>query len=81
MPRTPGAPRPRRPTTQMAMRRHPERPRGPAVGLTRVIPAGLAPLAPLWAPLGTGSPHPMAPAHPGALAARADPVVMPMRDG
>ena len=29
------------------------------------IPAGLAPLAPLWAPLGTGSPHPMAPAHPG----------------
>ena len=31
MPPTPGAPRPRRPTTQMAMRRHPERPRGPAV--------------------------------------------------
>ena len=30
-PRTPGAPRPRRPTTQTAMRRHPERPRGPAV--------------------------------------------------
>ena len=45
------------------------------------IPAGLAPLAPLWAPLGTGSPHPMAPAHPGALAAPADPAAMPMRDG
>ena len=43
------------------------------------IPAGLAPLAPLWAPLGTGS-HPMAPAHPDALAAPADPAVMPMRD-
>ena len=27
------------------------------------IPAGMAPLAPLWAPLGTDSPHPMAPAH------------------
>ena len=37
------------------------------------IPAGLAPLAPLWAPLGTGSPHPMAPAHPGALAAPGGP--------
>ena len=45
------------------------------------IPAGLAPLAPLWAPLGTGSPQPMAPAHPGALAAPADPAAMPMRDG
>ena len=45
------------------------------------IPAGLAPLAPLWAPLGAGSPHPMAPAHPGALAAPADPAAMPMRDG
>ena len=45
------------------------------------IPAGLAPLAPLWAPLGTGSPHPMAPAHPGALAEPADPAAMPMRDG
>ena len=30
-PRTPCAPRPRQPTTQMEMRRHPERPRGPAV--------------------------------------------------
>ena len=30
-PRTPGAPRPRQPTTQMEARRHPERPRGPAV--------------------------------------------------
>ena len=30
-PRTPGAPRPRQPTTQMEVRRHPERPRGPAV--------------------------------------------------
>ena len=45
------------------------------------IPAGLAPLAPLWAPLGTGSPHAMAPAHPGALAAPADPAAMPMRNG
>ena len=45
------------------------------------ILAGLAPLAPLWAPLGTGSPHPMAPAHPGALAAPADPGAMPIRDG
>ena len=45
------------------------------------IPGGLASLAPLWAPLGTGSPHPMAPAHPGALAAAADPAAMPMRDG
>ena len=44
------------------------------------IPAGLAPLAPLWAPLGTGSPHPMAPAHPGDLAATADPAAVPMRD-
>ena len=44
------------------------------------IAAELAPLAPLWAPLGTGSPHPMAPVHPGALAAPADPAVMPMRD-
>ena len=43
------------------------------------IPAGLAPLAPLWAPLGTGS-HPTAPAHPDALAAPADPAAMPMRD-
>ena len=30
-PRTPGAPRPRQPTTQMEVRRHPEQPRGPAV--------------------------------------------------
>ena len=45
------------------------------------IPGGLAPLAPLWVPLGTGSPHPMASAHPGALAATADPAAMPMRDG
>ena len=45
------------------------------------IPAGLVPLAPLWAQLGTGSPHPMAPAHPGALAAPADPAALPMRDG
>ena len=44
------------------------------------IPAGPAPLAPLWAPLGAGSPHPMAPAHPKDLAARADPAAMLMRD-
>ena len=43
------------------------------------IPAELAPLAPLWAPLGTGL-HPMAPAHLDALAAPADPAAMPMRD-
>ena len=43
------------------------------------IPAALASLAPLWAPLETGS-HPMAPAHPDALAAPADPAAMPMRD-
>ena len=45
------------------------------------IPAGLAPLAPLRAPLGTGSPHPRAPAHPGALTAPADQAAMLMRDG
>ena len=44
------------------------------------IPAGLAPLAPLWAPVGAGPPHPMAPAHPGDLAAPADPAGMPIRD-
>ena len=44
------------------------------------IPAGLSPLAPLWAPLGTGSPHPMAPAHPEDLAATADPAAVPVRD-
>ena len=44
------------------------------------IPAGLAPLAPLWAPLGAGSQHPMDPAHPGELAASADPAAMPIRD-
>ena len=44
------------------------------------IPAGLAPLTPLWAALGRGSPHPMAPTHPGALAAPADPAAMPMLD-
>ena len=44
------------------------------------IPAGLAPLTPLWAPPGAGSPHPMAPAHPGDLDAPTDPAAMPMRD-
>ena len=44
------------------------------------IPVGLAPLAPLWAPLGAGSPHPMAPAHPGELAAPADPAATPIPD-
>ena len=44
------------------------------------IPAGLAPLAPLWAPLGAGFQHLMAPAHPGDLAAPADPAAMTMRD-
>ena len=44
------------------------------------VPARLAPLTPLWGPLGAGSPHPMAPAHPGDLAAPADPAAMPARD-
>ena len=44
------------------------------------IPAGLAPLAPLWAPLGAGSPHPMAPSHQGDLAAPVDPAAIAMRD-
>ena len=34
-----------------------------------------AQLPPLWPPLGAGSPHPMAPAHP-----RPDPAAMPVRD-
>ena len=88
-PRTPGAPRPRQPTTQMEVRRHPERPRGPAVRPHQgpcPSPAGLAPLAPLtppvpraplWAPLGTGSADA---AHPDALAAPANPAAMPTRD-
>ena len=45
----------------------------------RSIPAGLA-TARLWAPLGAGSPHPMAPAPPGDLAPPADPTAMPMKD-
>ena len=54
-------------------------------GSVRAGPAPLAPLAPpaplarLWAPLGSGA-NPMAPAHPDALAAPADPAAMPMRD-
>ena len=44
------------------------------------IPAGLARLAPLWAPPGAGPRHPMAPAHPGDLAAPADPAPMLMQD-
>ena len=44
------------------------------------IPAGLGILAPLWASMGTGSTHPMAPAHPGELDAPADPAAMPTRD-
>ena len=44
------------------------------------IPAGLAPLAPLWVPLGAGSPHPMALAYPGDHAAQADRAAMPIRD-
>ena len=43
------------------------------------IRAGLAPLAPLWPSLGSGS-HPIALAHPDALAAQADPAAMLMRD-
>ena len=44
------------------------------------IPAGLAPLAPLWAPLGAGPAQPMALAHLGDLAAQADPAAMLMLD-
>ena len=44
------------------------------------VSAGLAPLAPLWTPLGAGSPHPMAPAHPGDLAAPVDPAAAPLQD-
>ena len=51
-----------------------------AAAQQRSNPAGLAPLAPLLAPLGTGSRHPTAPAHPGDLAATADPAAVPMRD-
>ena len=81
MPRTPGAPRPRRLATQKARRRHPEWPRGLAVQPNKdPSPQDWPPMAPLWAPLGTGSPHPMAPAHQGDLAAPGDPAVMPMRD-
>ena len=65
MPPTPGAPRPRRLATQKA----------PGAG-----GAAQEGSISLWAPLGTGSPHPMAPAHPGDLAAPADPAAMPMRD-
>ena len=44
------------------------------------VPARVAPLAPLWGPLGAGSQHSMAPAHAGELAAPADPAVMSARD-
>ena len=44
------------------------------------LPAKLAALAPLWVPPGVGSPHPIAPASPGDLAAPADPAAMPIRD-
>ena len=44
------------------------------------IPARLAPLAPLWAPLGAGSRHPMVPAQPRDLASPADPAAMRARD-
>ena len=43
-------------------------------------PASLAALAPLWAPMGAGCHHTMAPAHPGDLAALADPAAMPAGD-
>ena len=46
----------------------------------RSVPAGLA-VVPLWAPLGAGSPVPLAPVPPGDLAARADPAEpLPVRD-
>ena len=37
-------------------------------------------LSPLWAPLGAGSPQPMAPAPHGDLAAPAEPAAMPGKD-
>ena len=40
----------------------------------------LAGLAPLWAPLGADCPHPMAPAHPGDMAAPAYRAAMAVRD-
>ena len=55
---------------------------GPGLGhaaLQGSIPAGLA-TAPLWAPLGAGSPDPLAPAPARVLAAPADPAAMSMRD-
>ena len=57
-PRTPGAPRPRQPTTQMEVRRHPERPRGPAVRPTRVHvhPRGAGPPGPPGSPGPPGPP-------------------------
>ena len=82
MPRTPGAPLPQAADHADCEEEAP----GAGPGTCDAdqqgsIPAGLTPLAPLWAPLGTGSPHPMAPAHLGALAAQAEPAAMPMRDG
>ena len=53
--------------------------RASGAGHQESIPAGLA-NAPLWAPLGAGSPYPMALAPPADLAAPADPAAMPVRD-
>ena len=61
MPRTPGAPRPKRPATRRAGRRRPERPRGLAVQHNKdQSPRDGPPAPPLWAPLGAGSPPSMA---------------------
>ena len=64
-----GAPRPRRPTTQTAMRRHPGRPRGPAVRPNKgPSPRGWPPRPSPVGPAGNGlsTPHgPGAPRSPG----------------
>ena len=61
-----------------------EAPRGaPGVGGAAQqgsIPAGLAPLDPLWAPAGSGIRTPLDPSTPRRLAAPADPAAMPMPD-
>ena len=81
MPRTPGPP-PHQPADHAEGKEEEPRAAPEAGGAAQqgFIPAGLAPLAPLWAPLGTGSQHPIAPANSGDLAAQADPAAMPMRD-
>ena len=84
-PRTPSPPPPPKAAGHAAAPEEEEDASGAARGAVGAahqgsIPPRLAPLAPLWAPLGVGSPHRMAPAHPGDVAAPADPAAMPARD-